>query len=162
MSKDHRYVPIKLGSIYSSEMKRPGHISDAFKSISYAGITSETSLMGHRIEIKDYSVYLDNILIARAPENKTKPFKDRFCKAVVYGLIEDPSNIKDKLSEPAIMPDAAPVKLPAKRKEWIPEIIIPEPVKLPARIISGPYSVFGWIPSGRFMIKEENMPGVLA
>lgn len=193
--RDYKYVPIVLGSVYSHDMKRPGHITEAFKNISYAGIGPITSFMGHEIEIKDFCVFLDGIIIARAPANKTPAFKEKFCKAVVWGLKEDPVNITDKLTIPAPVPDPipapAPVLIPVlkpdefkknltskikkvqkdpapvNKKEWIPEIIIPDPIPAPAYIpchplrFIGPRSFFGWILSDNGIIKNISIPGAV-
>lgn len=178
---DHyRYVPIKLGWISSSEMRRPGHINDK-PGPSYNKIGLINTYDGNTIEIRDTEVYLNGSFIARAPTGKSKAQKDRFCKAVIWGLMNDEEALKDKLKEisagPVLSPEAfiqdlkdqiekVPVKVPAKVKEWIPDIILPDPVQVPGPaytpghsiMFMGPRSIFGWHKLGSFMICEEGIP----
>jgi len=73
---------------------------------SYKGITKENETHDpddytiiHKITIQDYQVFLNDILIGTAPAGKTKAFKGKFCKAVVWSLMNDPECLKDKLAE---------------------------------------------------------------
>jgi hypothetical protein len=87
---------------------------------SYKGITCDNDIhdpdhyeIKHKLTIdKDYSVSLNNRLIASAPLKKTKAFKERFCKAIIWSLMNDPECLKDKLKEiSGIIADEKPIVL---------------------------------------------------
>ena len=92
-----RYVPITLGT------KETGK---SHGNVSYSGINQDNQISDpvndeicHKITIQDYQVFLNDIPIGTAPEGKTKAFKGKFCKAVVWSLMNDPECLKDKLAE---------------------------------------------------------------
>ena len=73
---------------------------------SYKGISKENQKhdstdydLIHKIEIRDFSVYLNDVLIVSAPGKKNKTFKERFCKSVVWSLMNDDQCLQDKLAE---------------------------------------------------------------
>lgn len=97
----------KYKHIYSSSKGSPLRWGNkTLNGTSYKGITAQNQIHDkedydiiHRIEIKDNHVYLNDILIASAPSGKTKAFKEKFCKSVVWSLMNDDITLKDKLSE---------------------------------------------------------------
>ena len=101
-NKSHRYIPIRLNFAIKDN-------SDQWHGkVSYAKITNETTVYtgsgdnteSHKIEITSgYFVELDNQVIAIAPVKKTKAFKEKFCKAIVWQLMNDETTLKEKLKE---------------------------------------------------------------
>jgi len=96
-----RYVPITLGT------KETGK---SHGNVSYSGINSDNQIrdpvngeIWHKITIRDHQVFLNDILIGTAPAGKTKAQKEKFCKAVIWSLMNDPECLKDKLSEIGII-----------------------------------------------------------
>jgi hypothetical protein len=100
-SGDYRYHPIVLGFTLRSN---PGELKG---NVSYSRIDQDNEIsdpdnyeIKHKVTIdKDYSVSLNNRLIAAAPMKKSKAFKERFCKAVIWSLMNDPDCLRDKLRE---------------------------------------------------------------
>jgi len=75
---------------------------------SYSKITQDNDIhdpdnyeIKHKItfDTKDYFVTLNDHNIAIAPLKKTKAFKERFCKAVIWSLMNDADCLRDKLKE---------------------------------------------------------------
>jgi hypothetical protein len=113
--RPHRYKPITLGWIYRSNVSLSGEVS-------YSEIKPETIIDRDPdciATIKDNQVFLNDILIATAPAGKTKSQKEKFCKAIVWSLLNDPISLQDKLSE--IFVESMP---PAN-------LIIPDPLPVP-------------------------------
>lgn len=141
--RNHKYRPLSLGSIYRGSNALPGP--------SYREILSTMTIADkagdHEIKIEGFSVFIDGIEIARAPSNKSRPVKERFLKAVVWGIKEDIGNISEKLEKGPIgvkgpealpdiieIPDPLPARAPRKIKEWIPAIVIPDPLPIEAPV----------------------------
>ncbi|MCK9592903.1 MAG: hypothetical protein M0Q91_12940 [Methanoregula sp.] len=109
------------GSKFPAGKKRPA--------VSYNGITKENQIHDltdyeiiHKIEIKDNSVYLNDVLIATSPAGKSKAQKEKFCKAIVWSLMNDPISLQDKLSEISEIKPAVVETIP----EIVPEIVTSE------------------------------------
>ena len=125
-SGDYRYVPITLGWIVKKSM---GELKG---NVSYSRISADNEIsdpdnyeIKHKVTIDNiYSVNLNNRIIASAPTKKTKAFKERFCKAVIWSLMNDPDCLRDKLKEiSGIIADEKPIVLetiPEKVKSFIP------------------------------------------
>jgi hypothetical protein len=161
MARDHKYVPIKLGWIYSQEMRRPGHINKEIAGPNYRDI-SEFNRAGHyEITIEDNRVFINMIEIARAPGNFTQTKKTRFLKSVCWALINDPGALKDKITELSI-PDS--IEAPGPVEE--PGITIEEIPAGPAPLIKGLTTLgpirAGWIHWARCLIEEIPGPGAMA
>jgi hypothetical protein len=114
--KPHKYISLDVGWIYK---KNVGTLKG---NVSYSRIYPDDHIpdpdnyeLKHKVEIKDYSVYLDDQLIASAPTKKTKAFKEKFCKAIVWQLMNDSTTLKDKLQEISgivAMPEKIPGYIP--------------------------------------------------
>lgn len=133
--------PIKYGT------KLPG-------SPSYKGITKENHIHDpadygiiHKIEIKDNSVYLNDVLIATSPAGKSKAQKERFCKSIVWALMNDPISLQDKLADIAKYGNIPTVNL--KQTTVMPEVIL---VKMKSNL---PVFPAGFIPWLNLTITEE-------
>jgi hypothetical protein len=133
--KPHKYVSLRLSWIFSRDT------SDLCGNVSYRGISAENTMHDpadytiiHKAEIKDNRVYLNDQLIAIAPENKNKALKEKFCKSIVWSLINDPISLQDKLAEIS------------------GEMAMPE---IPETIPEKPQYPVGWIPYLRLSITEE-------
>lgn len=125
-SGDYRYTPIVLGWIVRKSM---GELKG---NVSYSRIDQDNEIsdpdnheIKHKVIInKDYSVSLNNRIIASAPVKKTKVFKEKFCKAVIWSLMNDPDCLMDKLKEISyIIADDKPIVLetiPEKIKSLLP------------------------------------------
>jgi hypothetical protein len=138
--KPHKYVSHKVGWIFSRDT------SDLCGNVSYRGISAENTIFPDvKTEIKDHSVYLNGVLIATAPGNKNKAQKDKFCKSVVWALINDSTSLHDKLAEIAV-----PVQ-PA-----MPEKVIPK------QFIDNPYGLIDYIKTNNpsiIMLRKEIIAG---
>jgi hypothetical protein len=160
MARDHKYVPIKLGWIYSQEMRRPGHINKEIAGPNYRGI-SEFNRAGHyEITIEDNRVFINMIEIARAPGNFTQTKKTRFLKSVIWALLNDPGALKDKcieLSIGDIKEAPVPVIGPVLTIEEIPGY----PPLIKGLTTLGPIRA-GWIPWAGVLIEEIPGPGALS
>jgi len=128
----YRYVPIVLG--FAKTQDTGSHINDKSPYPSYLKIEKETMVktgsdqVDHTITINpDYSVNLDNRLIASAPMTKSKAQKERFCKAVVWSLLNDPSSLEDKLKEIAGI-----ISVPVSEK-------VPDEIPVPAPVVVDPF-----------------------
>lgn len=167
--RDHKYVPLKLGWIISSAMR--AHSINERPGPSYAriGPINEITDLGisHTLEIRDYSVFLNGSLICQAPGNKTRAFKEKFCKAVIWGLMDNRDDLRDHLDKiedkrileraPDLMiPDPLPVPMYP-----VNEILGEGPISRPVFIglpVRGPY----WQKYGSVLIMEERIPGACA
>lgn len=136
--KDHKYVPIKLGWIYSSEM-RAHKINDkpgpSYSKIDLINEITDQDLK-HIIEIRDHAVYLNGSFVVSAPSNKTKAFKLKFCKSVIWGLIDNRDDLRDLLKKITISEEA-------------PIYTVPAPLRF------GPCSLYGYHKIGSCMVMEE-------
>jgi len=122
--KNYHYRPIILGSIIKS--------SNSLSGPSYKEIKTETIINRdgtgaplNKAEIKDNQVFLNDILIASAPSGKTKAQREKFCKAIVWSLMNDSECLKDKLREISGNQDKPIVvveSIPEKVKSLIPII----------------------------------------
>lgn len=164
-----KYVPLKLGWIVSSSMKAHSINDKPGPSYARIGPINEITDLGipHTLEIRDYSVYLNGSLICQAPGNKTRAFKEKFCKAVIWGLMDNRDDLRahldkiefNKILERApdlMIPD--PLPLPIYLSQEIPAglpISRPVFISLPDR---GPY----WQKYGSVLIMEEMIPGACA
>jgi hypothetical protein len=110
-SGNWKYTPLVLGWAKKEIGQLKGNVS-------YSRIDQDNEIhdpdnyeIKHNVTInKDYSVSLNNRLIASAPIKKTKAFKERFCKAVIWSLMNDPDCLRDKLKEiSGIIADEKPV-----------------------------------------------------
>jgi hypothetical protein len=161
MARDHKYMPIKLGWIYSSEMRRPGHINKEIAGPSYREIYSGIRSGPYVFTIEEDHVLINGIAIARAPGHKTAAKRDRFLKSVCWALINDPGALKDKITELSI-PDSIEAPGPAEG----PGITIEEIPAGPAPLIKGLTTLgpirAGWIPWAGVLIEEIPGPGALS
>jgi len=126
-TKTHRYVPLVLGwTLRRSSGELKGNVS-------YARILNDMEIpdpdnyeIKHKITIdKDFFVSLNDHHIAIAPLKKTKAFKEKFCKSVVWSLMNDSECLKDKLREISGNQDKPIVvveSIPEKVKSLIPII----------------------------------------
>jgi hypothetical protein len=117
---------------------------------SYSKITQDNDIydpdnyeIKHKVtfDTKDYFVTLNDHNIAIAPLKKTKAFKERFCKAVIWSLMNDPDCLRDKLKEIS----GSPIT------ETIQETTIPEK-KYCAKL---PVFPIGFLPHLNLTITEE-------
>lgn len=125
-SGDYRYTPIVLGWIVRKSM---GELKG---NVSYSRIDQDNEIndpdnyeIKHKVIInKDYSVSLNDRLIASAPTKKTRAFKERFCKAIIWSLMNDQDCLRDKLKEiSGIIADDKPIlfeTIPEKIKNLLP------------------------------------------
>jgi hypothetical protein len=161
MTLDHKYVPIKLGWIYSSEMKRPGHINKEISGPSYREIYSGIRSGPYIFTIEADRVFINAVEIVRAPAGKTPAKRDRFLKSVIWALINDPGALKDKITELSIKdfieapgPDIEPVitieEIPAGPVPLIPGLTPLGPIRA------------GWLHWARCLIEEIPGPGALS
>ena len=106
--KEHKYVPITLGWTVK---RNTGELQG---NVSYRNITAENTVhdpedytIVHTITIENNTVFLNGKYIIGAPAGKTKAFKEKFCKAVVWSLLNDDQGLKDKLKETS---EKSPIK----------------------------------------------------
>lgn len=135
----YKYHPIVLGSIYRKEQGT---------GINYRDIKTQTQIQDprnrnliHRIEIEVrygvHQVRLNDKIIATAP-GKNRVQDERFCKAVVWGLLNDEITLKEKLSE-----------IGFNEGDAIRDLL------KTIKIVPGPRSLFGWHSIGSFQMREE-------
>jgi len=131
-SGNWRYTPLVLGwTVKRSSGELKGNVS-------YSRISADNEIsdpdnyeIKHKITIdQDYFVSLNDHHIAMAPLKKTKAFKERFCKAIVWSLMNDENSLRDKLKEISNDQDKPIVVV-----ETIPEI--------PAQVI--PAGFISWL-----------------
>jgi hypothetical protein len=159
MSRDHKYVPIKLGWIYSSEMKRPGHINKEIAGPNYRDISEFNRAGPYLISIEEDRVVINGILIARAPGNFTQTKKTKFLKSVCWALLNDPGALKDKvieLSIPDCIEEKKPDLEPLKIIDLEPLIVVKK-----GRAFLGPI-LPGYLPWLKLRIEEIPGPGALS
>ena len=96
--KNYHYHPIVLGSIIRSSNTLPG---PSYRDIKAQTVINRdgTGAPANKAEIKDNAVYLNDVLIATSPAGKNKAQKEKFCKAIVWSLMNDPISLQDKLLE---------------------------------------------------------------
>ena len=107
--RDYSPIQIVIGSIYKKE-KMPGDHP------SYNNIGNETKL-GYLEDspiatIENNQVFLNGVKIASAPSHLTKSKKLTFCKAIVWGLLNDHTTLSDKLKEITPTQDTTPAITP--------------------------------------------------
>jgi hypothetical protein len=160
MPRDHKYTPIKLGWIYSSEMKRPGHINKEIAGPNYREINDINRAGPYLISIEEDRALINGIVIARAPGNFTATKKARFLKSVCWALLNDPGALTDKINEYAI-----PDRIEAPGPDIGPAIKDPEEIPGPVPLTPGlsPLGPIraGWLHWARCLIEEIPGPGVM-
>jgi hypothetical protein len=100
-SGNYRYHPIVLGFANRETGSTHGNVSYATiknETMVYTGSGENTT--SHKVEIKDNQVFLNDIPIAEYHSfNKSKTLKEKFCKSIVWSLMNDPISLQDKLAE---------------------------------------------------------------